>query len=52
MATYRVRFIAAHPQRELVQNIAGCDDEYDARNKLRALFEVLLIKRVELVVKE
>lgn len=52
MATYRIRFIAEDPERELVQQIAGCDDENHAKQKLRKLFKVLVVKRVELVVKE
>ena len=47
--TYRIRFIAANPQRELVQNIAGCADETQAKEKLRKIFEVVVVKRVELV---
>lgn len=47
--TYRIRFIAANPERELVQNFVGCTDEHDARVKLRKIFTVVLIKRVDLV---
>jgi hypothetical protein len=50
MALYRIRFIAANPERELVQQFAGCADEHDARLKLRKIFTVVLIKRVELVI--
>lgn len=50
MAVYRIRFIAANPKRELVQKFAGCDDEHDARRKLRAIFGAVLVKKVELVI--
>jgi len=49
VATYQIRFIAANPQRELVQKIAGCSDETVAKEKLRKLFDVVVIKRTELV---
>jgi hypothetical protein len=49
MAVFRIRFIAANPERELVQHIAGCRDETDAKKKLRELFTVVVIKRTELV---
>jgi hypothetical protein len=49
MATFRIKFIAANPERELVQHIAGCIDETDAKRKLRELFTVVVIKRVELI---
>lgn len=52
MAIYRIRFIADNPERELVQCFAGCDDEHDARRKLREIFTVKVIKRVELVVND
>jgi len=52
MATYRILFIAANPQRSLVQHIAGCDDETHAKQKLRSLFEVVVVKKVELIIKE
>lgn len=50
MAVYRVRFIAANPEREMVQCFAGCTDEHDARKKLREQFTVVLVKKVELVI--
>lgn len=50
MAVYRIRFIAANPERELVQRFAGCIDEHDARTKLRQIFTVVLVKKVELVI--
>jgi hypothetical protein len=49
MAVFRLRFIAANPERELVQHIAGCRDETNAKEKLRKLFTVVVIKRAELV---
>lgn len=49
MAVYSIRFIAANPDRELTQKIAGCANEQDAKQKLRKLFTVVVIKKVELV---
>jgi hypothetical protein len=46
---FRIRFIAANPERELVQHFAGCKDEADAKEKLRKLFTVVVVKRTELV---
>lgn len=45
--TYRIKFIAANPERELVQRFHGCTDEADAKRKLRELFTVVVIKRIE-----
>lgn len=49
MPVFSIRFIAANPERELIQKFAGCVDEHDARKKLREVFDVVVIKKVERV---
>jgi hypothetical protein len=48
MAIYRVGMIVRNPTRNVVTQIAGCDNEEDAERKARRLFEVEKIKKIEL----
>lgn len=52
MALYRVSMLVADPERTITTQFAGCADETDAKVKARRCYQVIVFKRVELVIKD